>query len=148
MRCFNKTLLMILAASLSSISAKDCFGYEVSASNIYMQASKNNTNYLRLIKRYKNAIDLEDANGNTLTDKCVLLPLKPRFFDFFTIEDLQEGIVKLKVVQNEKIYKVTIEIPIKNNRTIKYEKDYTTEPNDKENVPEGEIKEIETHEKV
>ena len=86
---------------------------------------------------------IEDANGNTLTDKCVLLPLKPRFFDFFTIEDLQEGIVKLKVVQNEKIYKVTIEIPIKNNRTIKYEKDYTTEPNDKENVPEGEIKEIE-----
>lgn len=88
---------------------------------------------------------IEDANGNTLTDKCVLLPLKPRFFDFFTIEDLNNKKVELKVTENviSSSYKVTLEISVINSRTIKYEKYYTYQPNDREAVPDGEIKEIE-----
>ena len=62
MRCFNKTLLMILAASLSGVGARDCFGYEVSAGNIYMQASKNNTKSINEVLSIFSSVQFNELN--------------------------------------------------------------------------------------
>ena len=65
MRYFSKTLHVLLALGLSGFFAKDCFAYEVSANSIYLHAKRNDINYLRLIKRYRNAINVVDYNGDS-----------------------------------------------------------------------------------
>ena len=65
MRYLGKTLYVLLALGLSGFCANNCFAYEVSANSIYFNAKRNNINYLRLIKRYRNAINVVDNNGNS-----------------------------------------------------------------------------------
>ena len=66
MRIRNKFMLSLLCFVGASIwNVPTGMAYGISAVDIYKQASRKNENYLRLLKRYQNAIDLTDRDGNT-----------------------------------------------------------------------------------
>ncbi|MBQ8750242.1 MAG: S8 family serine peptidase, partial [Alphaproteobacteria bacterium] len=58
-------LLMVSLLGMNSVFVSDCNAYGISAVEIYKQAKAGNKNYLSLLKRYNNAIDLTDKNGYT-----------------------------------------------------------------------------------
>ena len=58
-------LLMVSLLGMNSVFVSDCNAYGISAVEIYKQAKAGNKNYLGLLNRYNNAIDLTDKNGYT-----------------------------------------------------------------------------------
>lgn len=59
---------------------------------------------------------------------CYLLPLKPTFFNYFTIDQLKGRLHGMKMIEVREVFEgnteVTLRIPIQNGRTIEYRRQY------------------------
>ena len=113
--------------------------------------------YLTIGDFLEDAIYLYDgaANKNSYyfgewnkTDKSVLLPLKPRFFDFFSVDELINGVngIKLLDIRCEDLYiEVTLSIPIQGcngNNIMEYARKYYYNMNGKNNNLGGSVKDL------
>jgi hypothetical protein len=60
------------------------------------------------------------GNHTNNDNKSVLLPLKDKFFEFFTVEELQ----RMLKIDGSAAIKVTLEIPVKDGKKVTFSKDY------------------------